>query len=56
MGHVAEPKGIDFLIKSPSLTDKEREELSEHIKKRKVELGKKSVPKRSLRTKENSTP
>ncbi len=46
MGHIAEPKGVDFLIESPPLTDKERKELSEFIKKRKTELGKKSVPKR----------
>lgn len=52
MGHIAEPKGVDFLIKSPPLTDKEREELSEHIRKRKIELGKKSVPKGIPRTKE----
>ncbi len=52
MGHIAEPKGIDFLIKSQPLTDEERKELSEHIRKRKIELGKKSVPKRRPRSKE----
>jgi len=52
MGHIAEPKGVDFLIESPPLTDKERKELSEFIKKRKTELGKESVPKRRPRTKE----
>lgn len=36
MGHIKEPKGVDFLIKSPPLTDMERKELSEFIKKRKV--------------------
>lgn len=35
MGHINEPKGIDFLIQSPPLTEKERKELSEFIKKRK---------------------
>lgn len=35
MGHISEPKGIDFLIQSPPLTEKERKELSEFIKKRK---------------------
>ncbi|AFU69535.1 hypothetical protein P700755_002817 [Psychroflexus torquis ATCC 700755] len=53
MGHIAEPKGVDFLIKSTPLTDKEREELSEHIKKRKIELGKKSEPKLRPLTKES---
>ena len=42
MGHIAEPKGVDFLIQSPPLTDKEREELSKHISKRKIELKEKN--------------
>ena len=37
MGHISEPKGIDFLIQSPPLTDKERKELSEFIENRKLE-------------------
>jgi hypothetical protein len=45
MGYIAEPKGVDFLIKSPPLTDKERQELSEHIRQRKIELKKKSDSK-----------
>lgn len=52
MGHIAEPKGVDFLIESKPLSDKERKELSEHIRKRKIELGKKSVPKRRPGAKE----
>jgi len=52
MGHIAEPKGVDFLIKSPPLTNKEREELSEHIKKRKIELKRKSQSKRKSKSKE----
>ena len=52
MGHIAEPKGVDFLIKSTPLTDKERQELSEHIRKRKIELKKKSMTKGKQRTKE----
>ena len=35
MGHINEPKGVDFLIQSPPLTERERKELSEFIKKRK---------------------
>ena len=52
MGHIAEPKGVDFLIKSEPLTDREREELSEHIRKRKIELEMKSPTKRKTRAKE----
>jgi len=33
MAHIKEPDGVDFLIKSPSLTDKERKEISVLIKK-----------------------
>jgi hypothetical protein len=32
MGHIAEPRNIDFIIESPPLSDKEREEISEFIK------------------------
>lgn len=35
MGHIKEPKGVDFLIKSPPLTDQERKEISDFIKRRK---------------------
>lgn len=31
MGFIKEPKGIDFIIKSKPLTDKEREAISEYI-------------------------
>ncbi len=37
MGHISEPKGIDFLIQSPPLTNKERKELSQFIENRKLE-------------------
>ncbi len=52
MGHIAEPKGVDFIIKSPPLTDEERKELSEFIKKRKAESKKKLSSKRKSRAKE----
>ena len=52
MGHITEPKGVDFLIKSPPLTDEERKELSEHIKTRKIELKKKTMTNRKQHTKE----
>ena len=32
MGHIKEPKGIDFVIQSEPLTDKARQEISEFIR------------------------
>jgi dsDNA-binding SOS-regulon protein len=54
MGHIAEPKGVDFIIQSSPLTDNEREELSAFIEKRKAELSKKakSEPRKAIRKKE----
>jgi hypothetical protein len=31
MGHIKEPKGVDFTIKSKPLTDKDRKEISKFI-------------------------
>lgn len=31
MGHIKEPKGIDFIIQSEPLTDKEKMEISQFI-------------------------
>ncbi len=36
MAHIKEPKGVDFLIQSPPLTDLERKEISKLIKKMKA--------------------
>lgn len=36
MGHIKEPKGIDFLIKSEPLDNEGRKEISEFIKKYKM--------------------
>ncbi len=55
MGHIAEPKGIDFIIESPPLTDVERAELSEFIKKHKAKTEKKILPKRKSRPKEKAS-
>lgn len=53
MGHIPEPKGVDFIIQSPPLSDKERTELSEFIKIRKTELGQKpSSPRKKPHVKE----
>lgn len=38
MGHIAEPKGVDFTIQSPPLTEAERKELSAFIKKEKKKV------------------
>ena len=36
MSHIKEPEGVDFLIQSPPLTDTERKEISELIKRMKA--------------------
>lgn len=35
MGLLREPKGVDFVIQSPSLTEKDKNEISEFIQSRK---------------------
>lgn len=37
MGLIKEPEGVDFIIQSLSLTDKERKEISEFIRTRKLQ-------------------
>ena len=37
MGIIREPEGIDFIIKSRPLTEKEQKEISEFIKMRKAQ-------------------
>ena len=37
MGLIKEPKGVDFIIESPPLTDTERKEISEFILIRKLQ-------------------
>jgi hypothetical protein len=51
MAHLKEPEGVDFLIQSPPLTDQERKEISELIKKLKTKhsrykIGRKKKVKR----------
>ena len=46
MAHIKEPGGIDFLIKSPPLTDKERKEISVLIKKMKSKTTKKKIARK----------
>lgn len=43
MGHIKEPKGVDFIIKSEPLTDKEQAAISEFIKNYKLKHSKKKA-------------
>ncbi len=42
MGFIKEPEGVDFVVQSKRLTDKQEKELSEFIAKRKLEIKKRS--------------
>lgn len=48
MGHIKEPKGVDFLIKSEALTKKDKAEISEFITAYKA---KKVKSKKSIKSK-----
>jgi hypothetical protein len=52
MGHIKEPKGVDFIIKSEPLTDIERKAISEFITnyklKESLKVSKKTIVKRKL--------
>ncbi len=52
MAHIKEPKGVDFLIQSPPLTDQERKEISELIKKMKAKTPKRRIIKKRKTKKE----
>lgn len=45
MGHIKEPKGVDFIIQSRPLTDKDRKEISKHIADYKAKHKKKQTVK-----------
>ena len=51
MGHIKEPKGVDFVIASDPLTEKARKEISEFIRKYKTNVTKNKV-KSTLVTKQ----
>ncbi len=51
MGYIKEPEGVDFVIQSKPLTDKERKEISKFIKDYKA----KHVEKKSI-TKSRTSP
>lgn len=40
MGHIKEPKGVDFVIASDPLTEKARKEISDFIRKYKTNVTK----------------
>jgi hypothetical protein len=43
MGHIKEPKGVDFIIKSEPLTEKEQAAISEYIRQYKLKQSKKKA-------------
>ena len=43
MGHIKEPKGVDFVIASEPLTDKARQEISDFIRNYKNKAANKKV-------------
>lgn len=45
MGFIKEPKGVDFIIESKPLTDKERQEISKYIAEYKAKNQKRKVAK-----------
>jgi cytochrome c len=54
MGLIKEPEGVDFIIQSPPLTDKERIEISEFIRTRKLQNKSEvtqAIPKKRTRQK-----
>ncbi len=46
MGHIKEPKGVDFIIKSEPLTNEERAAISEYIRQYKTKHSGKRATKR----------
>ena len=47
MGHIKEPEGVDFIIKSKPLTNEERAAISEFIRQYKAKHSTKKVSKKS---------
>ena len=48
MGHIKEPKGVDFVIASDPLTDKARQEISEFIRNYKNNVTNKKAKSRTV--------
>jgi hypothetical protein len=52
MGLIKEPEGVDFVIQSPPLTEMERKEIREFIRKRKLKnkkIAKRTISKKKIR-------
>ena len=52
MAHIKEPEGVDFIIQSPPLTDQERKEISELIKKLKAKSSRPGISRKKRVKKE----
>lgn len=50
MGYIKEPEGVDFIIQSKPLTDKERKEISKFIQEYKAKNPAKSTEGKSRRS------
>ena len=54
MGHIKEPKGVDFVIASEPLTDKARKEISEFISNYKKQTkSKKGIGTKAIKQKKS---
>lgn len=51
MGYIKEPKGVDYIIQSKPLTEKERQEISKHIATYKIKHAKKVALKSKVKEK-----
>ncbi len=55
MGYVKEPEGVDFIIKSKPLIDKERKEISKFIRDYKAKHADKKPIKKSIDSSKKKT-
>ena len=56
MGHIKEPKGVDFIIKSEPLTNEEREAISKFIREYKAKhSGKRTAKKERVSSQKKRT-
>jgi len=55
MGHIKEPKGVDFVVKSEPLTTADRKMISEYISKYKQKVSKANkVVKKEIKSKRDA--
>ena len=55
MGYVKEPEGVDFIIQSKPLTDKDREQISKFIQAYKQQMNRTKKGKTSTNTRRRNT-